>query len=417
MSEYYFGLDFGTSNSVISAYNKKDNSFKNILEPSLLFFPNHEHDVTYHIGSEARDEYIKTNMNGRFIKSVKSILHRSSFTYTTINYKDFYPEDLISLILKNLKNKLEKQLEFDIKKVTIGRPVFFSNKEGADQLSEERLTAACNIAGFEEVLFQYEPIAAAFEYVYQNNSQKKILIGDIGGGTSDFSILSVPHNADINENPQKYVVANSGVYVGGDALNVSIMWKKLIKYFGYDSVYDSFGKELQFPAYILKDLCSWEKVPFLNNVKTLEDLTFIRNNSNRPLYIENTINLIKNNLVFALFQSIIEAKHNLSTEDEAMVFFNNSDILLAEKIDFHEFNEMIRDNVDKIDKGLDQCLKSAGLKPADIDLVLLTGGTTYVKGVYKIFEDKFPGVEIIKRDVFESVSRGLALSSFFNRHN
>ncbi|MCG8570756.1 MAG: Hsp70 family protein [Spirochaetes bacterium] len=416
---YFCGLDFGTSNSVFAVYHPqatKNQQYQIFLEPSLLFFPDHDYNIVYHIGNEARDEYLKQNMQGRFIKSIKSILPRTSFSYTMINNKPFRAEDLVELIMSRLKKAAEDQLQQEIANITLGRPIFFSEVEEEDQIAEDRLIKAAKTAGFKNINLQYEPIAAAYEYINSSKKEQNILVGDIGGGTSDFTIINMSREDLHSDNLKSKIKAVDGVHVGGDDFDAAIMWNHLTPYFGKNTQYHSWDKVLDFPAYLVSDICYWDKIPFLKTIKTLEDLKYILNGSTNKKAVNNLIRLIKYNLSYSLFQSIIQAKHDLSEQDKTQIIYLEKGIDIDTEILKISFDEYIAKNIDAIKNSLKNLLKSAELRANQIDKVLLTGGSTYVEKVKTLFEEMFLPEKIEQRHAFETVAKGLAITEQINNH-
>lgn len=407
------GLDFGTSNSVISVMNG-ENSFT-VNFPSLLFFPDDEFNIRYCIGDEARDEYLAQNMKGRFVKSIKSILPKSSFSYTMINGKKFTAPDLVRLILGRLKERVEEQAGLNLDSVTLGRPVYFSDNSYEDEVAEQRLIEAAKMAGFSSIRLQLEPIAAAYDYFSEAEREQTIIVGDIGGGTSDFTVITMSKSAlEDGSDKKNFIKAVSGVHVGGDDFDTAIMKSKLLRHFGYRSKYKSNGQMLDFPAYLTHSISNWENIFTLRQLKTLEDLKYIQRTSDNKEAVANIITLIDKNLCYSLFQSIAAAKHSLTENDLSRIIFNEAGISLDEELKESEFRASSAADVREIGGAIDEALKRAGLKEVDIDVVVLTGGSTYVRSVYELFVNRFGREKVHRRDAFKSVARGLALDNMLS---
>ncbi len=169
MKNYLYGIDFGTTNSALAIYDEDSKEIHStIIIPSLIYFYHQIKGIdeqSYVVGEEAIIAYLNDGMKGRFIKSIKQVLSRSSFTETRIHNKKYNASDLVAIILKELKSKADELIGMDCKKAVIGRPVFFDNDNiQQDTLAQNRLKKAADIAGFTEVRFQFEPIGAAFAY-------------------------------------------------------------------------------------------------------------------------------------------------------------------------------------------------------------------------------------------------------------
>ena len=229
-----FGLDFGTSNSALSINIDgkvrlldidKDNSVSMTLK-SVLYFHNEDQERNVYAGHEAVQNYIDTGGEGRFLQSIKTFLPDSTFERTEIYRKNYTIEELISLILKTIKARGEQIIGYPVDDLVLGRPVVFSEDREMDDLAERRLIEAARMAGFKNIKLQLEPIAAAlnFENSFQSNEEKKILVGDFGGGTSDFTILRI--NAG-NGNGHKHDRTKDVLSTGGCLSVVTLLTLKL----------------------------------------------------------------------------------------------------------------------------------------------------------------------------------------------
>jgi hypothetical chaperone protein len=183
MSKNIYGIDFGTTNSAISIIDTTTNEIiKTFNESSLIYFPqpkDRRSELHYFVGKEAIEQYVSNNMHGRFLKSIKRVLPRSGFKETRIFGKKYTAEDLVSLILKYLKKKADNYINFEVKRAVFGRPVVFDENPEKDNLAQQRLLKAAKLAGFEDVAFQMEPIAAAFTYERLIQNPQTVLVADL----------------------------------------------------------------------------------------------------------------------------------------------------------------------------------------------------------------------------------------------
>lgn len=428
MSDIVYGLDFGTSNSAVAILNRNgqsevlkigNNQSKTIR--SVLFFPYVRKGVRLHfVGDEAVLNYISSNMQGRFLQSIKSVLTEEFFSGTLIQGDFLEADDLVAFILKHIKEKADGLVGEDVKKVVLGKPVKFFDEQSSEITAEQRLFVAAQKAGFKEIKFQLEPIAAALHYetsLSLIDGEKLVFIADLGGGTSDFTIMKLSLSKISNLDRKEDILASNGIYIGGDNFDSDIMWNKLCTYFGLDSTFKSYEKILPFPVHIVRKICRWQDISFMKNRDvnlTLEK--FLRTSSN-PQAIKNLQILINQNLGFSLFGKIEEAKIILSSSEIADILFNCSDIKIYEKINKSEFNEFIHDKLIKIESTIEELLNMANVKPNQIDAVFVTGGTSIMPDIRQIFEKKFGIEKITSTDSFTSVVSGLALSSrlFFRK--
>jgi len=278
MSKFLYGIDFGTTNSALSIFDEdKKQIISTISIPSLIYF---KHALTsadngnYVVGEKAIEEYLSDGMKGRFIKSIKQILSRTTFTETRIQNRRYNASDLVTLILKDLKETADAIIGSDCTKAIIGRPVFFDNDDSQkDTLAQTRLKKAAENAGFTEVRFQFEPIGAAFAYEKTISKKEKVLVADLGGGTTDFTYLILDPEKVGAKDRKNDMIASGGIYIGGDSLDSAFMWEKGTPYFGKNTQYEATrGQILNVPKSLFANICSWDKMNFFNGQKIKKDI-------------------------------------------------------------------------------------------------------------------------------------------------
>lgn len=418
-----FGLDFGTTNSVLAIAQGSNVQIADI-DPSspspktlksVLFF---DEEGGISIGQEAVDQYVDFGGTyGRFLQSIKAFLPNKSFEETYIYGKRYEIEDLIALILKAIKHRGELHVGHVVDTVVLGRPVVFSNDRELDLLAEERLRTAALRSGFTNVHFVYEPIAAtlAYEMSLPEGKEQLVLMGDFGGGTSDFVVMRLRGGKhDPRESRDNDILATGGVYVAGDAFDASIMWNKLTPYFGRGAKIQgmSAGQILDVPIWIAHTLCQWHLIPQLRERKTLHmirSLLGVTEEDRRVL--SNLRTLVIENLGYMLFREIERAKRELSDNESAVIEFSGKDIRIRETITRAEFEEMADDRFREISGCVDKTLAQAGVSPQDIDAILLTGGSSFIPKIRKIFLERFEEEKLLPIDAFTSVAHGLGLSA------
>lgn len=422
-----FGLDFGTSNSSLAANVEghvelldidKDNPIKLSLK-SVLYFLKDKKETRSYIGYEAVKKYIETEAAGRYMQSIKSFLPDETFERTEIFNKYYELEELIGFILRTIKNRGEQILDQEVTSVVLGRPVLFSDDVERDRLAEKRLLKAAQLAGFKEVMFQPEPVAAAlsFENSLGYGEEKIVLVGDFGAGTSDFTILRASKNDQNRPDRSSDILSTEGVYIGGDLFDADIMWEKVCKYYGKDVTAKSpmSDNRLSLSSDITTKLKHWNLIPLLRSRKTLHSISnfkYLADDDHKHL-IQNLENLIKDNYGYMLFQSIEKAKCELSNAALSNVLISNYDILIDESISRKEFEGYITDKVIRIDECVQSVLKKAGISPNDIGAVFLTGGSSYIPLIQKVFKDRFDLSIVNQSDAFTSVAYGLGLHAKF----
>ena len=418
MQQHLYGIDFGTTNSVLSIF---DRSTKQIVEtisvPSILYFPinqSSEDDLNYLVGEKAIESYLVENMKGRFMKSIKQILPVSSFVNTRIGNNLYSASDLVSFILIDLKKAADKIIGYTCETAIIGRPVFFDDlNKGKDDLAQKRLLEAAEIAGFTSIRFQFEPISAAFAYEKTIEKKERVLVADLGGGTTDFTLIELDPTKSTSINRREDILATGGIYIGGDNFDSSFMWEKGTPYFGRGVQYESMpGKMVDLPTSFFQNICSWKEMNFFNGQKVKNSLNqyFIYTKRN-PIF-KNLITLIDNNLGFSVFKEIEKVKIQLTENESTNFEFSKLDIKIKEAISKEVYAEIIQDDVNSIERYLNKFLKSNAIDSSQIDSLFLTGGTSLVPSVKQIFEQKFPTTPIHSGDNFISVANGLSLSEY-----
>ncbi|RKR84558.1 putative chaperone protein [Mucilaginibacter gracilis] len=417
-NRFLYGIDFGTTNSALAIFDEETKEIHStIIIPSLIYFF-HQFDAksekNYVVGEEAIAAYLNDGMKGRFIKSIKQILSRTSFTETRIHNKRYNAADLVALILKELKERADILTGEDCRKAVIGRPVFFDDDNvQKDTLAQTRLNKAAAIAGFENVRFQFEPIGAAFAYEKSLAKKENVLVADLGGGTTDFTYLVLDPEKVGSKDRKNDMMANGGIYIGGDSFDSAFMWEKGTPYFGKHTQYEATpGKVLTVPKSLFANICSWEQMNFFNGLRIQKDIEDYYYFSGNNRLFKNLITLIENNLGYSVFQSIEKAKITLSNAVTANFSYHNMGVEIEEEIPLDVYEQIIAKDVDRIANYLDDFMLQNNIDAKNIDSLFLTGGTSMVGSIQKLFKNRFPHVSLNSGDNFKSVAKGLAYSSY-----
>lgn len=418
MPGFLYGIDFGTTNSALSIYDEgKKELLDTIVVPSLLYFQSEQsasEPLKYVVGKEAIDAYLRDGMKGRFMKSIKRILPRSSFMETRIYHKKFNASDLVTLLLKELKTMADKITGTDCRRAIIGRPVFFDDDNTLkDALAQKRLSKAAENAGFEEVRFQFEPIGAAFAYEQTISKKEKVLVADLGGGTTDFTYLELDPAKIGAKDRQKDIIATGGIYIGGDSFDSAFMWEKGTPYFGKHTLYEAApGKMLKVPVSLFSNICSWEQMNFFNGQKVKNDIQTYYHYAKQDRKFKNLITLTDNNLGYSVFQAIEKTKIELSDSPLSRFSYSKMDIEIDEEISIGQYDAIIEKDINKIGRYLDEFLLQHQIRPEEINSLFLTGGTSMVASVQELFKTRFPDTPLHSGDNFISVAKGLAYSGY-----
>ncbi|NTW98760.1 MAG: Hsp70 family protein [Geobacteraceae bacterium] len=414
-----FGIDFGTTNSALSVYRNGTVEVVSVdgsdrageLMRSVLYF-NEENEIF--AGQEAIRQYVGDGAAGRFMQSIKTFLPNTSFVSTEVFGKRYGIDDLVAIILRKIKARGEEHVGCPVDSVVLGRPVVFSTYAAKDAAAEQRLENAARKAGFRNIWFQYEPVAAAltFEGTLQAGQERTVFIGDFGGGTSDFSVIRVKGGAFARSDRRSDVLSLGGVYVAGDKFDSQVMWDKVAHHFGRHARYKTMGKEqwVTIPKSIVHTLCQWHRIPLLRARTTRELIRVIKATADDREAIEHLENIINDNFGFFLFQAIEKAKCELSVQEQTLIRFVERDLIISEELDKGEFETLNAENFQQIAECIDEVVARSGLLPAQIDTVFLTGGTSRIPRIQALFAERFGRNKLENRDAFTSVVHGLGSS-------
>lgn len=403
------GVDFGTSNSAVALSTgevlKVEASSR--LSRSVLFFPEDTGEVL--AGGPAIERYLEDNA-GRFIQSMKTWLPSSTFTRTQIRNRTLLLEDLIAVFLKSLRTRAMDSLGKDLDEVVMGRPARFSIDPKADAFAEERLKKAAELAGFTQVSFLIEPIAAALAYEATLNRDELVLVADFGAGTSDLTLMWLGPTRRVKAERRGDVVASSGVYVGGDRFDAAIMKHKLLPYFGQGSTYEVGFKRMPIPTYVLSRLLSWNEMSLIREKSTRELIDQMLKTSDSKDAIAALHDLVMYNLGYRLYRAIELAKVELSTKQKATVVFSDERVHIEEQVTRAEFDRFCAPLIDELEVCTDELLARAP-QELRIDSVFLTGGSSQIPAVRALFARKFGEDRLRTADAFTSVVEGLGRAS------
>lgn len=418
MKRFLYGIDFGTTNSALAIYDEDSKEIHStIIIPSLIYFYhqlNTGAEKNYVVGEDAINAYLNDGMKGRFIKSIKQILSRSSFTETRIHNRRYNASDLVAIILKELKSRADKIVGQDVEKAIIGRPVFFDDDNvQKDTLAQNRLNKAAEMAGFTQVRFQFEPIGAAFAYEKTLSKKEHVLVGDLGGGTTDFTYLVLDPAKVGSKDRKKDMMATGGIYIGGDSFDSDFMWERGTPYFGKHTTYEATpGKVLTVPKSLFANICSWDQMNFFNGQRIKKDIDNYYYFSGKNRQFKNLITLIENNLGYSVFQAIEKTKITLSSEAKTQFSYHQMEIDIEEEVSLAEYQQIIKKDVDRIAVYLDEFMSANHIEVQKIDSLFLTGGTSMVASIQDLFKNKFPHLALNSGDNFKSVAKGLAYSGY-----
>jgi len=410
-----YAIDFGTSNSLLSAVQSgrelpafdldQKNNDPRILR-SLIYFPLQGDP---HFGHRAVEEYTDQAGEGRFLRSFKKHLPSESFVGTRINNRFFKLEDLVAMFLREVKTRADQFYGQDVHRVVLGRPAKFSMDEKLDQLAQGRLYEAAKMAGFKHIEFFPEPLAAAFDYRSQIKDEKKVLIVDLGGGTSDFTLIRL--RPDRFED--KDVLSIGGLSVAGDALDGDLMGGKLAPHFGSQVEYrlPLASNVLTMPTSLKYQLKSPADIVLLSQKELMEFLKEVRKctvKEGDSEKLDQLFSLVTHNLGFAIYEEIDRVKRQVCSDGTSSIRFVDEDIHIEDELSLAEFESYTKSHVNKIFETLDEVVRSGGIHLTEIDQVCCTGGTSKIPMVKKELEKRFDKKKLSDLNSFQSVIQGLA---------
>jgi hypothetical chaperone protein len=434
MTSKGIGLDFGTTNSAIAvAYadgtlrlarftesDRLTDTFRSIL---YFFHPQDpESDSRYAAaGPEAIGAYLSAEPRGRLIQSAKSFLASRSFKQTAI-YRSLYTlEDLIAIIAAELRSAAQDQFGEIPSTVVAGRPVRFSGArtEADDEFAIERLQTALRQAGFEEIVFEFEPVAAAYRYEQQLDHDELVLIADFGGGTSDFSLLRLgpafrtPTSGERTRGTRargtREILGTDGVAIAGNDFDSVLVRHLVAPKLGFGTEYRSLGKLLPVPRWIYKEFERWHYLSFLKTRQTMEMLESIKTEALEPEKIEQLIHVIDEELGFQLYRAIERTKVELSARQSSTFVFKDWRVEITEEVTRSQFEALISSYLMEMTDCIDRLLGNCNAAPAEVDSVFMTGGSSFVPAVRLLFAEKFGADKLRGGGELTSVAEGLAL--------
>jgi hypothetical chaperone protein len=404
------GIDFGTTNSVV-AMARADGSVVTLRHPTgevfrsvLCFWAGADGRPRDAAGPEAIEAYLDDPVASRLIMSMKSYLAQASFTETRILGRSWSLEALVGLFLRRLLAPFAAEMAGA--RVTVGRPVRFVGQRDGGGLGEARLRASFAAAGLEAHEVGLEPAAAGHRFAQDLDRPTTVLVADFGGGTSDFSVMR------FEPGPPRRVCAlgHAGVGVAGDAFDYRIIDHVVSPRLGKGSGYSVMGGAmLPVPPSWFASFARWNQLSMMRAPRTLRDIAEVARTAEHPERLHHLIRLVEEEAGYALYRAVAKAKAALSEAATARLDFAHGGFVLEVDIAREDFEAWIAPELARIGAAVDAALADAALAPAAIDRVFLTGGTSLVPAVRRIFAERFGAARIVSGGEFVSVAEGLAL--------
>lgn len=411
------GIDFGTTNTVVSAIgpdgtahlvNFAHEGAELVAFRSALSFhpdPDMPRARVIEAGPWAIEAYVEEPIETRLIQSFKSYAASPLFQETRILGRRYAFEDMLSAFMLRFFAHAPEARSGPPLTAIVGRPVEFAGVSPNTDLALARYQTAFARLGFSEIRYAYEPIAAAFFFARSLAADAVVLVGDFGGGTSDFSIVRFHRN---DGEVRAKALANAGVGVAGDAFDYRIIDALVSPELGKGSSYRTFDHVLPIPNRYYAAFARWEQLALLRASSDMRDIRRLRREALEPMKIARLVEILDDNHGYRLYQAVSNLKEELSANEEAVFRFEAGSVRLEKPVARAEFEAWIAPELAAIERALEESLARAGLAPGDIDRVFLTGGSSFVPAVRRLFAQRFGPGKIEGGAELVSIASGLA---------
>jgi hypothetical chaperone protein len=413
------GIDFGTTNTVVSLTGadgqaelvrfSADGAHASTFRSALSFHadPDEVSGRKVEGGPWAIETYLEDPVETRLIQSFKSYAASSLFTETTIIGRRYRFEDMLSAFLLRHRAHAREQMADAPSRVIVGRPVRFAGASPDPALALRRYEIAFRRLGFTEVLYALEPVAAAFFFARRLSEDATVLVADFGGGTSDFSIIRFERRRDggLTSTP----LGRSGVPVAGDAFDYRIIDHLVSPELGKGSEYRDYANVLPIPNRYFHAFARWDQLALMRGSRDMRDIRGLVRRCLEPEKLARLVALLDGNHGYRLYQSVSALKEALSSQTEARFVFEAEGVAIEKDVRRTEFESWIGRELAAIEGAVDEALAGANLAPGQIDQVFLTGGSSFVPAVRRLFVERFGEARISSGAELESIAAGLSL--------
>ncbi|WP_026261285.1 Hsp70 family protein [Kiloniella laminariae] len=418
------GIDFGTTNTVIALAERggpvrslrfsHNDSLFDVYRTLLCYemtIQSGRKNVEVTGGPWALEQYINARGEVRFLQSFKSHVASKLFQETRIFDRRYTLQDIMSdffrQFMANAQDNSGEQLALSSAQVVAGRPIVFAGYAPDEELATSRYDAAYASIGLEKVNYVYEPVGAAYYYAQSIEKEATILVADFGGGTSDFSIVRFERDGDnLRSTPLGY----AGVGIAGDTFDSRLIDNIVSPHLGKGSGYYSLDKKVhEMPTHYYNRFCKWHELGILKSPTTLRELRELRSVAVDPSLIDTFIDVVDNDWSMDIYKAISRAKMDLTAQEVTDFSVRFSDSKIEKQVTRAEFESWIAKDLAVLEEKVEGLLASSGLSVSAIDKVFLTGGTSYVPAVQKLFARHFGQEKLASGKQLESVAYGLAL--------
>lgn len=407
------GLDFGTTNTVAAVakggecalVNFKGPSGKDHVFRSALCYWEEATRVAVEAGPWAISEYLDCPDASRFIQSFKSVAASSSFQHATIFQRRHRFEDLGRTFIRKLSEHSGGALDGSAARLVVGRPVAFAGHRPDESLARQRYDSVFAGSGA-EVHYVYEPLGAAFSFAAGLREAATVLVADFGGGTSDFSVVRI---SAAGAAERCVPLGHAGVGIAGDRFDYRVLDNLVLPLLGKGGFYRSFDKVLEIPGGWFTEFADWSRLAFMRNRKTLAELVSLRRAALDPRPIEMMIAMIEQELGYRLYDAVGKVKRDLSNATSARFKFSGAGLSIEADVTREEFERWITPDIDQIEQAIDRAMSSANVTAQEVDRVFLTGGSSLIPRIRRLFEERFDPRQIASGNELTSIAHGLAL--------
>lgn len=418
----YCAIDFGTSNSAIAVPDNSAGMALVELEPGFRTMPTAvfyfvegaEHDGPPRAFGRAAVAAYVDGLDGRLMRSMKSILGSSLIDQTTdvgggrgVNYLD-----IVAGYLRHLKRRAEAQAGALITRAVLGRPVFFVDDDPVrDAQAQAALEAAARQVGFAELHFQYEPIAAAFDYERSVTEEQTVLVADIGGGTSDFSIVRVGPRQAAQLERKHDILANHGVHIAGTDFDRRVELAAILPEFGYGAYGPGIGgaPPREVPSGVYFDLATWHLINTVYSPQRAAELRGMRGFYADLRHHDRLMTVVDERLGHELAARAEAAKIEVAEGGATAIDLSHVERALAVTLRESEAVDAIEADIERIVGAARETARQAGIAPGAIDALYFTGGSTGLRLLAQRIAAAFPDARAVRGDRFASVATGLAV--------
>ena len=408
------GIDFGTSNSAMAWLGAQGAARLMPLEgqaqamPTAVFY--NAEDNRTHFGRDALQHYLD-GTDGRLMRSLKSLLGSPLLMETTqINHQQVSFQDVIATFLSSLRERATQTLGFAPTRVVMGRPVHFVDDDTArDAQAEASLRQAVQSVGFTEVSFQLEPIAAALDYEQRLTRESTVLVVDLGGGTSDFTVVRLGPKRMAQAERSHDVLATSGVHIGGTDCDRQLSLAQVMPLLGYKHRGPD-GREV--PSRVFFDLATWHLIHWQYQPKAISHAQTLRSNYSDPALHARLMQVLSERHGHHMAHEVEQAKIRCSAGDaDTCIDLSVLVRSLQAPLGVADMQAHLQDLMARTVACARECVQAAGLAPQAIDAVYLTGGSSALRPFQVALQAAFVGVPLVEGDLFGGVASGLAYSA------